>query len=274
MNVAPSTPTPTPTSSSSSSSDTQALGQALAAAWTQGQPLDDARWSLSDETAAYAAQAALAQALQWLTPGRTQFWKCGGGSRTAPLGQSPLAPLGVREVRGLRHGGDFSDLRLMGAEAEIALRLGQDVTPAMAADLQPGQTHGLIDAMCVAVEWIHSRWARGMKADPLLRLADAQSHGALALGPWLAWDASREWRRQPCELQIGQAAPLAGLGGHGLDDPGWVVAHWLRAATRDGQTVPAGSVVTTGAWRVALDLAPGTTVTARFEGLGSLSVRN
>lgn len=250
------------------------LGLALAAAWTEGQTLDSSRWSLPDEASAYAAQATLARELQWLVPGRPQFWKCGGGSRTAALGQSPLAPQGVREVRGLRHGGDFGDLRLFGAEAEIALRLGRDVTPAMAAELQPGQTGSLIDAMCVAVEWISSRWSNGMKADPLLRLADAQSHGALALGPWLAWDASRDWRQQPCELQVGDAAPLAGNGGHGLDDPAWVVAHWLRMATRDGLTVPAGSVVTTGAWRVALDLAPGTTVTARYEGLGALSARN
>lgn len=252
----------------------EALGQALADAWTRGQVLNEHDWSLPDEAAAYAAQDVLSRTLQWTAPGRPQYWKCGGGSRTAALGQSPLAPMGVREVRGLRNGGDFSDLRLFGAEAEIALRLGVDVTPSMAASLAPGETGDLIDAMCVAVEWISSRWAGGMKADPLLRLADAQSHGALALGPWQRWDPSRDWRQQPCELQIGEAAPLAGVGGHGLDDPGWTVAHWVKVATRNGQTLPAGSVVTTGAWRVALDLVPGTTVTARYEGLGSLTVRN
>ncbi len=257
-----------------SPSRSEALGRALADAWTQGQVLQESDWSLPDEAAAYAAQDVLARTLQWTAPGRPQYWKCGGGSRSAPLGQSPLAPLGVREVRGLRNGGDFSDLRLFGAEAEIALRLGRDVTPEMAASLAPGETSDLIDAMCVAVEWISSRWAGGMKADPLLRLADAQSHGALALGAWQRWDPSRDWRQQPCELQIGEAAPLAGVGGHGLDDPGWTVAHWLKVATREGQTLSAGSVVTTGAWRVALDLPAGTTVTARYEGLGSLTVRN
>jgi len=255
-------------------SSPQALGQALAAAWTEGRRLDHRAWSLPDETSAYAAQAVLANELGWRLPGRAQFWKCGGASRAAALGHSPLAPLGVREVRGLRQGGDFSDLRLFGAEAEIALRLGQDVTPAKAAELVTGQTDSLIDAMCVAVEWLDSRWEGTLQADALLRLADAQSHGALALGPWQAWPKGRDWRQQACELQVGEAAPLGGNGGHGLDDPGWLMAQWLQAATRDGMTVPAGSVVTTGAWRVALDLPAGTTVTVRYEGLGALTVRN
>ncbi|UXH78800.1 fumarylacetoacetate hydrolase family protein [Roseateles amylovorans] len=252
----------------------QALGAALAQAWTSGTCLDPADWSLPDEAAAYQAQAELASGLQWLSPGRPQFWKCGGASRDAALGQSPLAPSGVREVRGLRNGGDFGDLRLFGAEAEIALRLGQDVTPEMAAELRPGQAEHLIDAMCVSIEWLSSRWQPGTQPDALLRLADAQTHGALALGPWQAWTPGRDWSTQACELQAGEAAVLGGVGGHGLNDPAWVMAGWLQFATRRGQTVPAGSVVTTGAWRVAKDLAPGTTVTVRFAGLGELSARN
>lgn len=250
------------------------LSSALASAWTTGTLLDDQAWSLPDDAAACAALGGLARQLDWLSDGRPQYWKCGGASREVPLGQSPLAPQGVREVRGLRHGGDFGDLRLFGAEAEIALRLGRDVTPEDAAALRAGQAEHLIDAMCVAIEWISSRWQRGMQADARLRLADAQSHGALALGPWQAWKPGHDWTRQPCELVTGDAPPKSGQGGHGLNDPAWLLAGWLQAATRDGATVPAGSVVTTGAWRVALDLAPGTLATARFEGLGELSARN
>ncbi len=247
------------------------LGAALAEAWTSGTLLDDIAWSLTDETAAYAAQAELARRLDWLTPGRAQFWKCGGSSREGALGHSPLPPLRAREVRGLRNGGDFSDLPLIGAEAEIALRLGQDVTPDMAAALVPGQAEHLIDAMCVAIEWLGSRWQRALAADNTLRLADAQTHGALALGPWQAWKPGHDWAAQPCELIVGDAAPMGGVGGHGLNDPAWVLAGWLQAATRDGLTVPAGSVVTTGSWRVATKLPKGCTVTARYSGIGDLT---
>ncbi len=256
------------------SSSPLALGAALAQAWTDGQPLDANAWSLADDAAAYQAQAALASQLKWLAPGRPQFWKCGGASRETALGQSPLAPLGVREVRGLRNGGDFGDLPLFGAEAEIALRLGQDVTPEMAASLRPGQAEHLIDAMCVSIEWLASRWQTGLQADARLRLADAQSHGALALGPWQAWRSGWDWANQACELRASHGAVLDGRGGHGLNDPAWLIAGWLQFATRDGQTVPAGSVVTTGAWRVLKDLPPGTTVTASFHGVGSVAARN
>ena len=256
-----------------STSSPDALGLALAHAWRSGQPLDERAWSLPDDASAYAAQAVLAAELGWLQADRPQYWKCGGASRAATLGQSPLAPEGVREVRGLRHGGDFGDLRLIGAEAEIALRLGRDVTPEQAAALRPGEAEPLIDAMCVAIEWIASRWQGGMQADARLRLADAQSHGALALGPWQAWKPGHDWAQQPCELVCGEQR-LSGLGGHGLNDPAWLLAHWLQAATREGRTVAAGSVVTTGAWRVALNLAPGTLAIARFAGLGELSARN
>ena len=152
---------PSPTASSSPAD----LGAALAQAWTDDTLLDDAAWSLPDEATAYAAQAELARRLDWLSPGRVQFWKCGGSSREGALGSSPLPPLRAREVRGLRNGGDFSEFTLVGAEAEIALRLGQDVTPEMAAALVPGQAEHLIDAMCVAVEWLGSRWQRGLGAD-------------------------------------------------------------------------------------------------------------
>ncbi len=261
---------PTPHSPSFPSSPVD-LGAALAEAWTSGTLLDDTAWSLTDETAAYAAQAELARRLDWLTPGRAQFWKCGGSSREGALGHSPLPPLRAREVRGLRNGGDFSDLPLMGAEAEIALRLGQDVTPEMAAALVPGQAEHLIDAMCVAIEWLGSRWQRALAADNTLRLADAQTHGALALGPWQAWKPGHDWAAQPCELIVGDASPMGGVGGHGLNDPAWVLAGWLQAATRDGLTVPAGSVVTTGSWRVATKLPKGCTVTARYSGIGDLT---
>ncbi|OWQ84730.1 hypothetical protein CDN99_23640 [Roseateles aquatilis] len=256
-----------------SSSSPAELGAALAQAWTSGELLDDTAWSLPDEAAAYAVQTDLARRLDWLTPGRPQVWKCGGSSRDGALGQSPLPPQFAREVRGLRNGGDFGDLPLIGAEAEIALRLGQDVTPEIAAALVPGQAEHLIDAMCVAIEWLGSRWRRGLQADTLLRLADAQTHGALALGPWQAWKPGHDWANQPCELIVGDAAPMAGLGGHGLNDPAWVVAGWLKYATRDGATVAAGSVVTTGSWRVATKLAPGATVVARYDGIGELTVR-
>jgi len=245
----------------------QALSAALAQAWRDGTKLDAIVWSVANEAAAEAVHAQLAEILQWQPAGRPQYWKCGGSSRSGPFGHAPLAPAGVRE------GSDLTGLQLIGAEAEIALRLKRDVTPDEARALKLGEGEDLIDAFCVAIEGLASRWRQGLSADPLLKHADCQSHGGLALGPWMAWKPGHDWAKQPCELLAGEGAPLAGIGGHGLDDPAWVMVPWLQAATRHGATLPAGSIVTTGSWRVALKLKAGDQALARFEGLGELSVR-
>jgi len=252
-------------------SDTKALAAALARAWREGSKLDASSWSLPDEASGQAVHALLAAELGWTPTGRPQHWKCGGSDRQGPFGHAPLAPAGVRESD------DLTGLALIGAEAEIALRLKRDVTPAEARALRLGEGEDLIDAMCIAIEGLASRWSQGLAADPLLKNADSQSNGGLALGPWLAWEAGHDWAKQRCELRINDDAPLLGsndgIGGHGLDDPGWVMVPWLQAATRHGATVKAGSVVTTGSWRVALHCKPGDVAVVRFAGLGEWSAQ-
>ncbi|MBV8500911.1 MAG: fumarylacetoacetate hydrolase family protein [Paucibacter sp.] len=248
-------------------SDPEVLAAALAQAWRDGASLDAGAWSLPDEAAGQAVHAHLSSALNWAPAGRPQFWKCGGSSRSGPFGHAPLAPEGVRESE------DLTGLSLIGAEAEIALRLKCDVTPERARAMNFGEGEDLIDGFSVAIEGLASRWQQGMAADPLLKNADCQSHGGLSLGPWMRWKPGRDWARQPCELQINGEAPMAGLGGHGLNDPAWVMVPWLQAATRHGATVPAGSVVTTGSWRVALKLRAGDLAVARFADLGEWRAR-
>jgi 2-keto-4-pentenoate hydratase len=58
-----------------------------------------------------------------------------------------------------------------------------------------------------------------------------------------------------------------------MADPVWVLPAWLRHATRDGATVPAGTVVTTGTWCGLLPAMQGDLVRARFDGIGEASVQ-
>lgn len=62
-------------------------------------------------------------------------------------------------------------------------------------------------------------------------------------------------------------------GSHSLADPAWLLPQWLSHATRNGQTLPAGSVVTTGTWVGILEARAGDLVTARFDGIGEASVQ-
>lgn len=249
----------------------QTVARALIAARRDRNPCDARPFAgaLQTPEEAYAAQAAVAQALDHAGPAIARHWKSGGPSREATLTHAPLPANGVRtspaDMRDLHF-----NLRLI--EAEVALRLGQAVTPAQAAALTPGTACALLDGMTVSIEVVDSRWQDLPQVPALLKLADLQVHGALALGTWVPFMA-RDWAAQTCEVTIGSQAPQRFAGTHSLSDPTWLLPTWLRHATRDGQTVPAGTVVTTGTWCGMLKAQAGDLVTARFASVGEASVQ-
>jgi 2-keto-4-pentenoate hydratase/2-oxohepta-3-ene-1,7-dioic acid hydratase in catechol pathway len=219
---------------------------------------------LPDAATAYAVQAAVAESLGWFTDGVPRHWKSGGAGRDAVLTHAPLPPAGVMPSP--------ADLRawpfhFRGIEAEIALRLAEPVDAARAAQDRPVA----IDAMCAAIEVVDSRWAEGVNAPPLAKLADLQSHGALVLGDWLPY-AARDWTAQRLRVEIGSTVRDF-QGTHAFGDPAWGLPAWLRHATRDGALLPAGTVVTTGTW-CGLPLAmPGDAVCVTFDGIGEVRIQ-
>lgn len=246
-----------------------ALAEALANARRTHQTLDATPWlgTLETPEQAYAVQDAVAAALGWFgDAGAPRTWKSGAASRSAAFTHAPLPPAGVRTAPA-----DFGDLvfHAPGIEAEIALRLGRAVTPAMAAALEPASAGALVDAMAVSVEIVDARW-RDLAATPaLLRLADSQVHGALALGEWRPY-AALDWAAQRCETRIGDAEAVVRQGTHPLGDPAWLLPAWLRHLTRHGDSVPAGSIVTTGSWVGILPCRRGDQVAVAFDGIGEL----
>jgi 2-keto-4-pentenoate hydratase len=246
-----------------------ALADALVAARRGNRTLDATPWLDTLETAAqaYEVQDAVAAALGWFdSQPAPRAWKSGGGSRSATLTHAPLPPAGVRQSPA-----DFGDLvfHTPGIEAEIALRLGQDVTPAQAAKLDHENSAALIDAMSVSVEIVDARWQDLPSTPALLRLADSQVHGALVIGEWKPF-AAVDWASQRCETKIGNGEVVVREGTHPLADPAWLLPIWLRHITRNGQTAPAGTVVTTGSWVGVLPCRRGDQVTAEFPGVGTV----
>ncbi len=229
-------------------------------------PLTEALTHAED---AYAVQARVAAALEGADAPFPRHWKSGGPSRSAVLTHAPLPAAGVWASPAVAAGFHFN-LRLI--EAEIALRLGEAVTPAMAERLLPDTASALVDAMAVSIEVVDSRWQQGPAAPALLKLADLQSHGALVLGDWVAYQP-RDWAAQTCAVQIGAQAPAHFTGTHSLGDPASLLSLWLRHATRHGHTVPADTVVTTGTWCGMLKAQAGDRVHARFAGVGEAHVQ-
>lgn len=245
------------------------LARQLLGARQERQPIPSRPWegALANTAEAYAVQDAVIAALDGsASPAR--YWKSGGSSRETVLTHAPLPACGVRSAPI-----DFADLpfNTIGIEAEIALRLASDVTPEQARGIDGDRARPLIDAMAASIEIVDSRWAEGGRAPALLRLADLQSHGALALGAWQPF-AARDWPTQRCRVTIGEAS-TAFVGTHALGDPCWLLPQWLRHATRHGATLPAGTVVTTGTWCGLMPAARGDLLTVAFDGIGELSVR-
>jgi 2-keto-4-pentenoate hydratase len=215
-----------------------------------------------DAAGAYAVQERVAQALGWFD-GVPRHWKSGGPSRSAELTHAALPASGVWPSPADVSAWPF---RLRGIEAEIALRLRQPVDAPAAAALDVDAARAFVDAMCVSIEIVDSRWTEGLDAPPLARLADLQSHGGLVLGEWVPFVA-RDWAAQALSVRIG-GAEHGFAGTHALADPAWVLPAWLRHATRNGATLPAGTVVTTGTWCGVLFGRPGDEVVAAFDGVG------
>ncbi|MBU1357539.1 MAG: fumarylacetoacetate hydrolase family protein [Gammaproteobacteria bacterium] len=224
--------------------------------------------TLPDAQAAYAVQDGVARELGGFADGPARFWKSGGPSHSA-LTHAPLPPAGVWTSPADARDWPF---RLRGIEVEIALRLSRDVDAESAASLDGEAARQLVDAMCVSIEIVDSRWAEALEAPALAKLADFQSHGALVLGEWTPY-APRDWTAQSCRATVGARAPVERTGTHSLVDPVFVLPAWLRHATRHGATLTAGTAVTTGTWVGVLPANAGDVVTAEFLGIGSASVR-
>lgn len=225
--------------------------------------------ALSTADEAYAVQAAIADAFDWFDTRVPACWKSGGPNREAVLTHAPLPPAGV--WRSPATAGAFL-FHQRGIEAEVALRLGRDVDQATAAGLDEAGASALIDAMAVSIEVVDSRWQECMQAPPLMRLADLQCHGALVLGEWHPWQA-RDWAQQNCRVEIGDRSVVERRGTHPMGSPTWCLPAWLRHATRHGDVVPAGTVVTTGTWVGIQDAQAGERVLAVFEGIGAAQVQ-
>lgn len=226
-------------------------------------------WDCIDLDAAHALQHRQGAALGWFDADVPRTWKSGGGTLES-ITHAPLPDAGVFNSPA---DGRHWPLHQRGVEAEVALRLGRSVDAATAATLDRAGAEALIDAMCVSIEVVDSRWADGWSATPaLLRLADLQSHGALVLGAWQPYSA-RDWAAQACEVHIGAQAPQRFVGTHLLGDPAAVLPAWLRHLSRDGATVPAGTVVTTGSWVGLLEAQAGDAVRVVYDGLGEAALQ-
>jgi 2-keto-4-pentenoate hydratase len=243
------------------------IAQALLLARGTRSTLDAADWqeAIPDADTAYRVQEAVFA--EW--GGAPRYWKSGAASRSAAFTHAALPAQGV--LPSPADGRPLGLHRLL-VEAEIAVRLGRAVTPQEAQACTEEEAAGWLDGMAVSIELVDTRFNQGVDIPAMLKLADGQAHGALVVGEFVPFVA-RDWKAQLCEVQIGAAAATQWRGTHALGTPTWLLPIWLRHVTRNGQTVPAGTVITTGTWCGLLPAQPGDRVVVRFDGVGEAAVQ-
>jgi 2-keto-4-pentenoate hydratase len=212
----------------------------------------------------YAVQDACATSGAWFAGGRPRAWKLGvpdatGEASCAPLPDSGLADSPAQVASNL--------LPRPGVEAEVALIIGRDIPSPQAVGPTRADLEAIVEAMCVSIEIIDSRFADHTRVAAPVKLADLQTHGGLVCGARVPFRVL-DWKAQRCVLVINGETRSDTRGTHPGGEPlaalRWLVAH---AASRYGG-LRRGDVVTTGAWCGIVPAAPGSRVEVYFEGIG------
>ena len=220
------------------------------------------------EADAYAIQHAVIARL-----GPIGGWKVG-----SPNPQSThftCAPIPAAAIFAtISNGAPTSEVTIHGSdrvvEAEIAVRLGQDLPP---RDLPytEADIRAAIASAHPAIEVLQTRYADLEAAGALAGLADSLSNHSLVLGPavadWSSVDLDAETVRllaDGTEIKRGAGNP----GGEMLRLVMWLAnggTHWAGG-------LRAGQVVTTGSWTGKDATGPGQTVVAHFARCGAATV--
>lgn len=244
--------------------DPQAHAQALAQAWSGAPRVPAATLPIDSDAQAYAVQDALATRL-----GPVAGWKVGASSDTdepnaAPLPASVVVPAGATLRLPSR------SLRLI--ELEVAVRLRVDLLPGERM-LSRDEVMDAVQDVMPTIEVVDSRLAEGRDAPARVRLADLQSHGALACGaPSGVAPREVDPRRLRTRLWFDGQIAADVTGAHAAPDL-WRLVAWLaRHAQARGRPLRAGDVVTTGSCTPPVFAAEGARVTGEISGLGRIEI--
>ena len=219
-----------------------------------------AHWPLRERADAYAVQDAALAVL-----GPIGGWKVGAGGLAVEPHCAPLPARGIMNtgvvIPALRY-----RARLL--ELEVALRVGTDLH--VVHDLPtPSELAQHFDAVLPAIEVVESRLAEGQAAQPLAKLADLQSHGALVVGaPSAIAPSDVDLRTVQAMLWFDADCVARTVGGNPAQEV-WRLLGWLaRHCTERGVPLTRGQIVTTGSCTGLLPAPADRPVRGEIAGIG------
>ncbi len=251
----------------------EAAAVAFAAAWNGGDKVTALPEGCAPATIeeGYRVQEALHRLLDRPTKG----WKLAHSSPAAMRTQNLVGPPAGRLYAGTLFD---SPARLRGDlfhrpkfEPELAFRLARDL-PARDAPYGTEEVADGVAAMLLAIEIADSRFADpGAMPLPCL-LADNMATGALIVGPDLEDWRSIDAAAIPVRLLDGNTVVGDGLEGDARCDPLTVLTWLANWASRRGEGLEAGMIVSTGSHTPPAALTPPVAVTGHYGDLGEVRV--
>lgn len=153
-------------------------------------------------------------------------------------------------------------------EPEIAVRLGAELAgPAVTST----EVVATLDAVMPAIDVLDSRYAGYEFTLPAV-IADNTSSARFALGDPVD-PTGIDLRLVGCVFEHNGQLAATAAGAAVLDHPAAAVAWFARSLHERGRTLPAGSIVLTGALTAATAVQPGDVVRATIDRIGSVTLR-
>jgi 2-keto-4-pentenoate hydratase len=192
-------------------------------------------------------------------------WKIGVAS---PNAAAFCAPIFARMIRPSPASYKPGELRLIGIESEIALRLGRDLPPRSAAY---GRDEAIAGAtLHPAIEVVDSRYADFRSLDRTSILADNFSNGGLVYGTAVpGWEMLDLGEVRITVTEDGE--PFADSKGGAARDPIGALVEFVNLMNGRGGA-KAGAIVTTGSWTGMVFTKCGAHIAADFGPLGRIEV--
>ncbi len=217
---------------------------------------------------AYAIQDAVCQAL-WLNNGqRINAWKTGAADASVTPFVAPIPPDAVFKNHSTLTGADFHEI---GAEAELAYRLGKDLPP-RTQPYTDAEVRAAIECLHVTIEIIDSRMQPWREQTPCWQLSDNQMNGALIVGDaYLPWQDIDPGRQQAILLVNGEEK-ISCRASNTVGDPFNIMTAAVNATVNRFGGLRAGDLFTAGSWTGTFFVEQGCEITARFPGIGDARV--
>jgi 2-keto-4-pentenoate hydratase len=217
---------------------------------------------LQDAAEAYAIQDAVSAAL-----GPVGGWKVGA---KGPDAQPSCAPLPFSLIYPAPCSLPPSASGQLGIEAEIAVRLKQDLPPRGTPYIRD-EVIAAIGSIHPAIEIVAYRFADHGQQSPLTLLADALGNSTLLYGTGRNERFDIDQTSQPVQLYFGTSQVADAVGGNPAGDIFRLLVWLANHAARRCGGLRAGQIVTTGSCTGLLYAKAGVEVNAAFPGLGDIA---